>query len=117
MKKYRRLTELTDKEIEELLQECVAPKKIKDIERNKESNEVYAVITTIWGDKKEEIEDNITLTETEYLVDWGIEPEDTWQYRQYLFALGVNPLTIDNPYLKNTRKTRSIKQDEKTTDA
>ena len=98
-KKYRRIVELTDKEIKALLNECIAPKKIEDIERNEEDNEITAVITTVWGEEKEEIEDNITLTEDEYLVDWDIRPEDTWQYRQYLLALGVNPLSYKNPYI------------------
>ena len=98
-KNYRRIVELTDKEIKALLNECVAPKKIKNIEHNEEDNEVSAIITTVWGEEKEEVEDKITLTEDEYIVDWGIEPEDTLQYRQYLFALGVNPLSFENPYI------------------
>ena len=98
---YRRITELTDTEIKKMLNKLIAPKKIADIRRNEEENEIYATITTVWGDNKEEIEDEITLTETEYMVDWGIRPEDIWEYRQYLFALGVNPLTIDNPFIGN----------------
>lgn len=98
-KNYRRIVELTDKEIKALINECIAPIKIENIERNEKDNEVHAVITTIWGTEKEEIEDEITLTEDEYMADWNIRPEDIWQYRQYLFAIGVNPLSFENPYI------------------
>lgn len=99
-KRWRRIVELTDKEIKALLDEMIAPKRVFDIERNKEDNTVSATIVTEWGENHDEIEDVIDLFETEYNVDFLITPEDQWKYRQYLFALGVNPLTIDNPYLK-----------------
>ena len=99
-KKYRRITELTDLEIKELLEEVVGPVvKTRDIKRNKHDNTVSAYITTKWGKISFEMEDLIELTETEYSVDFSITPDDIWKYRQYLFALGVNPLTQDNPYI------------------
>ena len=95
---YRRITALTDKEIVDLCEEMFHPESAFDVVRG--NDEVRVTITTRWGEDAELMKDVVTLTETEYIVDWSIEPEDLWKYRQYLFALGVNPLTRDNPYLK-----------------
>ena len=92
----RRITELTDQEVTALCVEMFHPDKILDIER--EDDVIRVTIVTTWPSGP--LEDIVTLDESEYDVDWQIEPEDTWQYRQYLYALGVNPLSRDNPYLK-----------------
>lgn len=95
--KYRAITDLSDVEIKALCEEIFRPEYVSDIERG--DDEVRVTIGTRWGEKSELMEDVVTLTDSEYDVDWGISPEDIWQYRQYLFALGVTPLAHDNPYL------------------
>ena len=95
--KYRAITDLSDSEIEALCEEIFHPEYISDIERG--DDEVCVTIGTRWGEKSELMEDVIVLTDSEYDADWSIRPEDIWQYRQYLFALGVTPLAHDNPYL------------------
>ena len=95
--KYRAITDLSDAEIKALCKELFRPEYVSNIERG--DDEVRVTIGTRWGEKSELMEDVVTLTDSEYDVDWGIRPEDIWQYRQYLFALGVTPLAHDNPYL------------------
>ncbi len=73
------------------------PEYVSDIERG--DDEVCVTIGPRWGEENELIEDVVSLTDSEYNVDWDIRSEDLWQYRQYLFALGVTPLARDNPYL------------------
>ncbi len=101
----RRLTDLRKSEVNALLNEIVAPKAIQNLKYDKERNEITATVITEWTTEEgmEDIEDDILLTEERYKVDWIIPPEEIRNYRMYLYALGINPLSKENPYMKDSK--------------
>lgn len=101
--KYRRLAQLRDYEINALLDILFGDHILVDIKRSDAPTELTVTIETLWESGK--IEDLIFMTETDVKThDIRLSSEDIWAYRQKLFALGVNPLTINNPYLKKESK-------------
>ncbi|WP_281740651.1 hypothetical protein [Holdemanella biformis] len=101
---YREFLDLTDDEIKQIVTDIFAPVKIENIKRYKKWNSFTVDITTDgWGDGEGgtmEITDNIELTMDDISVDFHVEPEDEWKWKQFLLAKGCNELLKDNPYLE-----------------
>lgn len=109
MLRYREFLDLTDEEIEFILNEMFNTTKIKNIKRIKEWNEITAEITTDgWNDGEGgefEIEDVITLKmPTAYScgleVDFYLTSKDKLKWRQFLLAKGCDYRLKDNPYME-----------------
>ena len=103
MFKYREFLNLTDEEITFILTDIFNPAKIENIERNEKTNEITATITTYgWyiGGSVCELTDEVTLTMDEIHVDFSIDNDDMFRYKQFLLAKGCSNLLKNNPYLK-----------------
>ena len=116
----KKITDLTDAEITQIITDLFSPKEIKGIRRNKKKGTISCSITTEWGEGSDvaEIEDTLTLRNP---FDYGLydaidfddgsfptDEEDVFKFKQFCFAKGVQPeyLTKNNPYLKrNSKKT------------
>ena len=116
----KKITDLTDAEITQIITDLFSPKEIKGLRRNKKKGTVSCSITTEWGEGSDvaEIEDILTLRNP---FDYGLyeaidfedgsfptDGEDVFKFKQFCFAMGVQPeyLTKSNPYLKkNSKKT------------
>lgn len=114
----KKITDLTDVEITQIITDLFSPKEIKGLRRNKKKGTVSCSITTEWGEGSdvEEIEDALTLRNP---FDHGMydaidfedgnfptDEEDLFKFKQFCFAKGIQPeyLTKNNPYLKRDRK-------------
>lgn len=101
---YRKLTDLTDREITFILNDIFHPEKIEHIDRDIENNTIDVDMTTLWGnphdeDGVSEITDTITLTEHTIRLDFQPAAGDLHSYRQYMLAKGCNELLKNNQYL------------------
>ena len=112
--KYRRITDLSNKQIKQVINDIFKPLKIKRIIKNKERQEVVVLITWEWvsenddaADEVIELEDRITLTDP--FIFEGIEnnsihydlfQDDIDIYKRFCIANGVCEYLKDNKYLK-----------------
>ena len=110
MLEYREFLDLTDAEIEFILNEIFHPVKVENIQRDKEWNAFTAEITTDgWNDGEDEdfeVTDEITLKlPTSYNcgleVNFFLTEEDGLKWKQFLLAKGCDYRLKDNPYIKN----------------
>ena len=104
--KYRPITELTNEEIEFIVNEIFAPKEIENIERDEENHRISVDIGTEWGDENEsfDITDTVELYEPCWnscliSVDFSISLKDELKWEQYCASKGCYPLFKNNPYL------------------
>lgn len=103
---WRKLTDLTDGEVRELLLAVLNVEKsnTKNIVRDKERQLITADITTEWeGGENEppiQITDEIEMYIDDFRVDFGIDREDRLRYMQWLLAHNVCYLAFDNPFLQ-----------------
>lgn len=103
--KWRKITDLTDEEVKELVFDILEVKKenTNNIERDEDSQEITVDITTTWdgGDEPDfDITDNITLYLYDIDVPFGNPNEYTLEYKKWLFAHGVCSLAYNNKFLK-----------------
>lgn len=101
MLRYREFLNLTDEEIEFIINDIFHPVKVDNIQRDKDFNEITADITTTWNDGEENfnVTDEIELTPNTINVDFSIANNDIYKWKQFLLAKGCNVLLKDNPYL------------------
>ena len=103
---WRKLTDLTDDEVKELLLAVLNVEKsnTKNIVRDTEGQLITADITTEWeGGENEppiQITDEIELYIDDFRVDFGTNREDRLRYVQWLLAHNICWLAFDNPFLQ-----------------
>jgi hypothetical protein len=103
---WRKLTDLTDDEVKELLLAILDVEKsnTKNIVRDTKGQLITADITTEWEGGENEppikITDEIELYIDDFRVDFGADGEDQLRYQQWLLAHNVCYLAFDNPYIK-----------------
>lgn len=102
--KYRKITDLTDKEIMEILNNLYEPDKIENIVRNVKDNEVVVDVTTTWivdekTKEEEQIVDEIILSDDQIYSQDLTSDDDQYEYLQFLAAKGCHYLFKDNKYL------------------
>lgn len=103
---WRKLTDLTDEEVRELLLAVfnVEKSNTKNIVRDTEGQLITADITTEWIGREDElpikITDEIELYIDDFRVDFGTAREDRLRYVQWLLAHNVCWLAFDNPFLQ-----------------
>ena len=99
---FRQLTDLTNDEIKQIINDLFNPISIDRIIRC-EYDEVVVLFTWNWND--EIIEDEIKLSvpninDGGLSADFTLNAEDYLRYNQFLLAKGVNPYLKNNPYLE-----------------
>lgn len=109
--KEMRLTDLTNKEIEKIVQDIFSPNKITCIKRYKRDDHISVKIYTDWG----EDDDIVTIADTihfynpfdeAYCLDdenggFPIDGSDREKFKKFCYAHGiVGHLKKKNPYLK-----------------
>jgi hypothetical protein len=103
---WRKLTDLTDDEVRELLLAILNVEKndTNNIKRDMERQLIKADITTEWGGGENEppiqITDEIEMYIDDFRVDFGTNREDRLRYVQWLLAHNICWLAFDNPYIK-----------------
>lgn len=102
MLRYREFLNLTDEEIEFIINDIFHPVKVDNIQRDKDFNEITADITTIWNDGEENfnVTDEITLTTKKIIVNFSLTKNDLLKWQQFLLAKGCDYRLKDNPYLE-----------------
>lgn len=102
MLRYREFLNLTDEEIEFIINDIFHPVKVDNIQRNKDFNEITADITTTWNDGEENfnVTDEITLTTKKIIVNFSLTKNDLLKWQQFLLAKGCDYRLKDNPYLE-----------------
>lgn len=110
--KYRKIIELSDRKIRKIVNDIVAPVRIKSINRNLEDSAVEVMVETDWETYDDE--DNlVTYTDEEMITltdpwsDEGITTDghysfsndEIFRYHQFCMANGVCKLYLENnPY-------------------
>ena len=114
--KYRPITDLTDDEVKQIVDEIFKPKRIFKITRRKRAKEIEVSIKTDWcfyddDGKKKVYEDTeyVTLKDP-FLTNGGIETDKNtydfdsakhdFMFKQFCLAKGVCCLLKDNPYME-----------------
>ncbi len=104
---FRPITDLADDEIQEVVRIIEGEKaKILNISRDKERDSITLVISNIWGEKGEELEeiaDNYVMDYDELTCNEVYDhkaAENKWKYQQWLLAKGCNLRLKDNPFFK-----------------
>lgn len=107
MLRYREFLDLTDEEIEFIINDIFHSVKVDNIQRDKDFNEITADMTTIWNDAVDDfhVTDEIELTPNTINVDFSITNNDKYKWKQFLLAKGCNVLLKDNPYLNGQGDT------------
>lgn len=102
MLRYREFLNLTDEEIEFIINDIFHPVKVDNIQRDKDFNEITADITTTWNDEEENfnVTDEITLTTKKIIVNFSLTKNDLLKWQQFLLAKGCDYRLKDNPYLE-----------------
>ncbi len=102
MLRYREFLNLTDEEIEFIINDIFHPVKVDNIQRDKDFNEITADITTTWNDGEENfnVTDEITLTTKKIIVNFSLTKNDLLKWQQFLLAKGCDYRLKDNPYLE-----------------
>ncbi|WP_270386871.1 hypothetical protein [Blautia hansenii] len=102
MLRYREFLNLTDEEIEFIINDIFHPVKVDNIQRDKDFNEITADITTTWNDGEENfnVTDEITLTTKKIIVKFSLTKNDLLKWQQFLLAKGCDYRLKDNPYLE-----------------
>ena len=102
MLRYREFLNLTDEEIEFIINDIFHPVKVDNIQRDKDFNEITADITTTWNDGEENfnVTDEITLTIKKIIVNFSLTKNDLLKWQQFLLAKGCDYRLKDNPYLE-----------------
>lgn len=102
MLQYRKFLNLTDEEIEFIINDIFHPVKVDNIQRDKDFNEITADITTTWNDGEENfnVTDEITLTTKKIIVNFSLTKNDLLKWQQFLLAKGCDYRLKDNPYLE-----------------
>lgn len=105
---YREFLSLSDEEITSIVNDIFHPKRIENIDRDTELNEITCDITTIWkGDEGEddfEVTDELTLRLPEcnahsLSVDFSVNKDDIIKWKKFLLAKGCCCLLKDNQYI------------------
>lgn len=122
---FRKFTDLSKDEIEQIVNDIFQPKKITNIEKHKRDEEITCTIYTEWESYddygKLEIDlipDTLTLRnpfdygEDAIEANFQVRYADYLQLKQFCFAKGIysERLIKDNPYLQN--EVKESKQDE-----
>lgn len=116
---YRAITDLSDDEIKEIVNELYDPIRIVAIRRGERS--VSVDIETTWTNKFDEefeVEDTVQMTDP-FAVDGGIivedagvyDPDDEFKqakFRKFCIAKGVCCLLRNNKYIEEKKETYSI---------
>lgn len=105
---YRKITEATAEEINQLMKVLIEPESVKEIEYKKDHVEVTVV--TRWGDGDEsfDIEDVVELYEYKggaddyILTDFPLNTKDVYRYKQWCLAHGFCSLYRNNPFVKTS---------------
>lgn len=102
MLRYREFLNLTDEEIEFIINDIFHPVKVDNIQRDKDFNEITVDITTTWNDGEENfnVTDEITLTTKKIIVNFSLTKNDLLKWQQFLLAKGCDYRLKDNPYLE-----------------
>lgn len=102
MLRYREFLNLTDEEIEFIINDIFHPVKVDNIQRDKDFNEITADITTTWNDGEENfnVTDEITLATKKIIVNFSLTKNDLLKWQQFLLAKGCDYRLKDNPYLE-----------------
>lgn len=106
--KYRRLTDLSDEEIIEMIKGAIASvDAVRAITRDKKYQKVSCEIhfegmkyddgTLYWDDLEINMDYN---DENHFTHDYGLDDKEILRIQQYLIAKGVHPLFKNNPYLQ-----------------
>ena len=93
---WRKLTDLTDEEVKDLLLDVlnIEKRNTNNIVRHEENQLITADVTTELEDGK------INLYEADLRADFRINYDDRVRYLQWLLAHNVCWLAFDNPYIK-----------------
>ena len=102
MPNFKLITQLTDDEIKQIINDIFRPAKIIEISRDATYQEVYVTFESIWG--SDIMVDTVTLTmpsgdNNGIRADFSLNREDYLLYNQFLLAKGVNRYFRNNPYL------------------
>ena len=109
---YREFLSLSDEEITFIVNDIFHPKRIENIDRDTELNEITCDITTIWkGDEGEddfEVTDELTLRLPEcnahsLSVDFSVNKDDIIKWKKFLLAKGCCCLVNYSPPSRCTR--------------
>ena len=103
---WRKLTDLTDDEVKELLLAVlnIEKKNTNNIVRHEERQLITADITTEWGGENEppiQITDEIELYIDDFRANFGTSREDRLRYQQWLLIHNICWLAFDNPFLQD----------------
>ena len=110
--RFRKLTSLTNEEIDFIVNDIFNTDSIKDIQQNEKDDTISCIITTGgWGEDDTEtltFEDELILsipTTTSYglSVNFYVNNEDILKWKQFCIAKGCNYLFKNNPYIKYTK--------------
>ena len=99
---FRELTDLTDDEVKQIINDLFNPISIDDISRCG-YDEILVLFTWKWND--EIIEDEIrmgvpNINDGGLSADFTLNAKDYIRYNQFLLAKGVNSYLKNNPYLE-----------------
>lgn len=100
---FRELTDLTDDEVKQIINDLFNPVKIKQVHKDNKYEKIDVLFEWHWGDEVEE--QSVTLSvpsndEGGILADFTLNGKDYFRYNQFLLAKGVNYYLKDNPYLE-----------------
>ena len=104
MIKYRKLTDLTDEEVEYIMQDIFATDTVTNIVRFERSDSIDCDIHLMDYDDGSPHYDTITLcnSDDEFPLstsEFDITDDEMTKYLQYLIAKGIDWRFKDNPYL------------------
>lgn len=99
MIEYKEFLDLTDEEIEFIINDIFHPIKVDNIQRNKKCNSISCDIYIM--EEYPEFADTLDLYVNKIMThDFLITEDENFKWEQFLLAKGCNVLLKDNPYLK-----------------
>lgn len=100
MIKYRKLTDLTDAEVEFIMKDIFDTDTVTEIVRFERNNCIECDIHIMDNDDETPFYDRMTLEETELYTDsFEVTSDEQNKYLKYLLAKGIDWRFENNPYL------------------
>lgn len=101
---YRKLTDLTNEEIEFILKDIFETSRVENITRDEKYQRIRCNIFIVEEepDYADEIELCVPNGSRSYGInahDFNITSEEEWKWRQFLLAKGCDERLKDNPYM------------------
>ena len=115
-----KFTELSEKEVRQIVQDIFSPKKISNVKIHKRADEITCDIYTEWTSHDDNGEEDVTTIKDAIILrnpfdygedalwaDFQLEKDDYNKLKQFCYAKGIYGVAIgwmfDNPYLEEEK--------------